>query len=190
MTEEQTNQTPKQTEFTIQLPDREVQWEKCPVYVTKTKQVIHSTTEIIDGKETMDSDPVNVEYTEMAMEDTGEVDEAGNPQMQPIKLSDVSAKVDEAVTLHSSLSPVKGGATRVLSDSDLKKAALADAMAATFADEDGVIDDQALKEKATWGLGCPSDRCGGYREFAYADMVPQVYVCPVCKAKITLIKGA
>ena len=37
MTEEQTNQTPKQTEFTIQIPDREVQWEKCPVYVTKTR---------------------------------------------------------------------------------------------------------------------------------------------------------
>ena len=131
----------------------------------------------------MDSDPINVEYTEMAMEDTGEVDEAGNPQMQPIKLSDVSAKVDEAVTLHSSLSPVKGP-NKVLSDSDLKKAALADAMTTTFADEDGVIDDQALKEKATWGLGCPSDRCGGYREFAYADMVPQVYVVQFAKPKL------
>jgi hypothetical protein len=187
MTEEIINQTPQQTEFTVQLPDRELQWEKCPAYVKKTKQVIQSTTEIVDGIEvTKASDPINVEYTELAMEDTGAVGEHGELIKNVIKLSDVAAKVSAAVVEIGKGGAIKVGEVLELSPSEVKQASLHEALITSFADEEGVVDEQALKEKASWGLGCPAN-CGGFREFSYVEMVPQNYKCAVCGVTIILV---
>jgi hypothetical protein len=178
--------TPKQTEFTITLPDREKQWEKCPAFVTKTKVIRTQVTEVIDGLEVA-GDPVEREvvYTEMAMEDTGVVGEHGETRLTVVKLSDIVGKVAEAVSVISGKGG-KLGSPVELSAVEQKKQVLSEALVASFADEEGVIDEQKLKEKASWGLGCPAN-CGDFRSFSYAEMVPQSYKCPVCGVTIFLV---
>jgi hypothetical protein len=162
MTEEIVNPTPKETEYIVTLPDREKQWEKCPAIVKKTKTVTHLTIERKDGVEKEGKpESYDIPYTEMAMEGEGQT-------VKVVKLSEVKAKVSK------------------LSDSlEFKEQILMEALTATYADSHGSIDDKALKEQATWGLGCPAF-CGGYREFTYAEMVPQTYACPKCGVIIHL----
>ena len=162
MTEKIIDPTPKQTEYIVTLPDREKQWEKCPAIVKKTKTVTHLTIERIDGVEKEGKpESYDIPYTEMAMEGEGQTAEL-------VKLSEVKAKVSE---LNDSLEP--------------KEQTLMEALKATYADSHGAIDDKALKEQATWGLGCPA-YCGGYREFTYSEMVPQTYRCLKCRVIIHL----
>jgi hypothetical protein len=181
--------TPRIMEYTVELPDRELQWEKCPAYVTKIKIVKKMTSETKDGLEVISEDvPMEIAYTEMAMEDMGTVGAHGEAIKNVVKLSDVATKVSDTVALIDS----KGGKIGKievplgLTAIEQKKVDLADALVETFADEEGFIDERNLKAKATWGLGCPAN-CGGFKEFRYADMNPQIYYCENCNVKITLV---
>jgi hypothetical protein len=179
--EEEIEIAPKQMDFTVVLPDREKQWEKCVAYVVKTKLVTQSTTEVIDDvSKTVSSDPIEVSYIEMAVEDKG-TDLHGEPLKEPIKLSDVAKKVDDAVAIID-IKPVPEDQSK----EEKAKIAVADSLTTTFADDKGIIDEKKLKELATWGLGCPGN-CGYFWEFKYVNIVPQRLHCPQCGVNINLV---
>ena len=171
--------TPKQTEFTVQLPDREKQWEKCPVVVAKTKTVQLITREVIDGKLVEHTGIAEeVSYTEYAVEDSAVVH--GGVSKTPIKLSDVTKKVNDGVAIIA-VKPQEN-----LTAAEKTKVDLGMVLAENFSDDKGIIDEKQLKEKAVWGLGCPAN-CGGFREFTFAEMVPQNYKCDVCGVTVILV---
>lgn len=179
MSEEQTNPTPRQMEYTITLPDRGAQWEKCPAIVNKTKTVQLVTRETIDGNTVeTEGEEQEVEYQETLMDTS----DPSNPI--PVMLSDCVNIVHNAVTMLSAPSKMTTLQSD-LSPAEVAVPTMADSITGTFADEDGVVDEDVLKQRAKWGLGCPGS-CGHFWEFPYQDMVPQILICPKCGVKVTL----
>lgn len=216
MSEEPIITEPKQLKFEIALPDREIQYEKMPVYKTVQKIVTRTVnTQVFDesGNEVSNTDetpePEVTEEKVLATVD-GDPDESGQPQKIPLSWKDIlpAAQVVLAVAETAPIDPIvpikeennlKGGAViigpkPINPKQDALSVALPDSKVTADLIENLLpkellpedLEDH-LKHLGVWGLGCPGN-CGMFWEFGYEDMVPQLVKCPRCGVEITLVK--
>jgi hypothetical protein len=105
---------PRQMEYTVALPDREVQYQKTPVYKKIQKTITHSVNEIATDESGNEISNVNkaplvdtIEETVLATVDSGALDQGGNPQKQVLNWGDILAPAKIVIPIKEDPLPIK-----------------------------------------------------------------------------------